>query len=70
MEVTYFTEYHEMPSEATFDELLSWSGFANYAEMGVTFQILFVNGVYYTGHEGDETMKKCGRLAVCDKNCL
>jgi len=70
MEITYSTEYHEMPTEATFDELLTWEGYKNYADHGVTFQILFVNGVFYTGHIGDEMMKKCGPLAVCDKNCL
>jgi len=59
-----------MPYTATFDELLSWGGYANYVQSRHSWQYLFVNGVFYTGRRGEEVGRKCGPSAILDKALL
>ena len=66
MKITRTTDITDMPDIVTFDELLTWEGYANFVDNGFAYQVLFINGVFYTGRFGDETMRKCSPMAKLD----
>jgi len=70
MNVQVTTQWRDMPQLASFDELLTWGGFKNYVDNGHCFQILFINGVFYSGNLASASMTKCPPESILDVSTL